>query len=632
MATAASVAAALAAKNSVNMQIIEAAAGNARRQWLKNRVEEAALPGSRTWVLGCDFNQGGPWAGIKDLFAGLLPEIQEKNAALLEQHALELIYVLPHLRRSLPLRNPTLTDLSPREERIRNYAPDRAFRIVHGLIDLLDRWKTGSGEEAPWIIACDSYNQSGAMAARFFRELMRRRAEPLKIRLLLAVDPGSAASVRASFPAGLTAEITMVNLPAGLPAPVSRETAEQLAVELEQRIGDDLIEKQIALPELIRLWHLAGRNDRVLQYRCFALEIYNAQGLYGDAFRYGQGLVEMSGECARENKELRWRSMILLLHCYAAMQQAQAGLELAEGEAARWVEQERPLWRAQLCHWTAIYYARYAKPRDLAKAETYLNRSLAWIEQDGLLSPGDLHFNFVFNQNGLALVRNFQGRYAEAIELCRSGITQLNTYLHPEKHRLQRSVLTYNIAQVYVALGAHEEAIRYYTEAMEMDPNYSEYYNERGNVFLRLGRLEEARSDYLKAIELSPPYFEVFTNLGQCCRGMGRMEAAIEAYSRALDLEPGQVLALLGRAKANEELGQAQQAMADYTAALARDGKPWEALASRGVLHYEAGNLPAALEDFDRAIALNPGDGDLRENRAMVVAELGGLPKLGGLP
>ena len=119
------------------------------------------------------------------------------------------------------------------------------------------------------------------------------------------------------------------------------------------------------------------------------------------------------------------------------------------------------------------------------------------------------------------------GRHEQAVELCRSGITRLNAHLSADKHRLHRSILVYNIAQVYTATGAYAEALEHYQSVMAMDPNYSEYYNDRGNLLLRLGRLEEARSDYLKAMELSPPYFEVLTNLGQCYRRMGAMNVPV---------------------------------------------------------------------------------------------------------
>jgi len=557
------------------------------------------------------------------LFGSLLPEIQVKRPDLIERHTLELVCVLPQLRRSLTLRNPTLTDLAPRDERARHYAGDRAFRNVHGLIDLLDSWKMAVGAEARWIIGCDSYCQAGVMGALFFRELIRRRAERLNIHLLIGVEPGRAAAVRASFRPEVTTEVTAVDLPGEPPSAPAPDIAARLAGELESKIGDDPIERQIALPELIRLWRSAGQPEKVLQCRYFALDIYNTQGLYADALHYGEGLAQMAAEYAEEDRRLRWQILVRLLNTYIGLQDARAGLHLVEGEAAKFVEHERPLWRGQLCHWIAMLYARYSKPHNLVKGEEYLERGLAWIEQDTDLAEADLHFHSVFNRNGLAMIRNFQGRHQEAMEFCRAGIARLDAHLGAEKHRLHRSILVYNIAQIYAATASHEEAIRYYSDVIAMDPNYSEYYNERGSIFLRLGRLEQARADYLKAIDLSPPYFEVFTNLGQCYRRMGATVDAIDAYSRALDLEPDQLLALLGRAKAHEDCGHTDLAIADYTAALARDPAQWEAIASRGVLHYETGNLRAALADFDLALELNPGEPDLHQNRAIVLADLG---------
>jgi tetratricopeptide (TPR) repeat protein len=279
-------------------------------------------------------------------------------------------------------------------------------------------------------------------------------------------------------------------------------------------------------------------------------------------------------------------------------------------------------WRGQLHYLLAMLYARFFPQRDLAKGEELLDLGLRDLEQADMAEE-TRHFQTVFNRNGLAMVRHFQGRFQEAIDLCRDGLQRLESHLSPDRHRLHRSVLLYNMAQVYFAVGEHEQALSHYSVAMEMDPNYSEYFNERGNVFLRMGRHEEARADYLRAIELSPPYFEVWTNLGQSCRLLGRMEEALSAYARALDLEPGQLLALLGRAQAREALGQVDGAMADYTAALALNADLWDAVASRAVLHYERGELGACLDDLNRAIELAPQVPDLYQNRALVLSDLG---------
>jgi tetratricopeptide (TPR) repeat protein len=600
--------------------VVEAANGRNRRHWLNECLLEAAQSGARTFQVSCDFDSGGPWAGVSGLFSTLYAEIRLERPDLLERHALELVYILPSLRHSLTVRNPNLTDLAPDNERTRNYPADRAFRIVHGLIDLLDSWKSATRAEEPWVIACDAYDAAGTMSSVFFKELLRRRGRRLKIGLLVAVDPGKGAAVRDSFGTAHSVEIVPMELDADPSETLDRDRAAQMASDLERRVAGDRLETQVALSDLICLWRLAGRPDKVLHYRFLGLETYNTLGLYEDALRYGRGLLELAAAYAPADDSLRWAIILKLLMCHIGLQDVETSLRLAEEEGLKAVENQ-PKWAIQLFYLMAIFHARFKKPRDFAKGEEYLERSLAVIHEAGP-PESDFHFNLVFNRNGLAMIRNFQGRPEEARELCRSGIARLNAYLGADEHRLHRSILFYNIGQVCAATGHYDEALEHFAVTMSMDPNYSEYYNDRGNIYLQMGRLEEARADYLKAIELSPPYFEVLTNLGQCYRGMSAMTEAIESYSRALDLEPGHLLALVGRAKAHEELGHVREAIADYTAALERDPRQWEVVASRGVMHYEAGNLEASRADFDAAIGLKPGLTDLYQNRATVLAGL----------
>ncbi|HVG20148.1 MAG TPA: tetratricopeptide repeat protein, partial [Blastocatellia bacterium] len=568
--------------------IVEGAAGPPRRRWIAERLKLREVSGARAFKVYCDFNSGGPWAGVNELFSELLADIQPRRPDLIERHALELVYILPRFRRSLKVLNPNLTDLAPPEERTRNYPADRAFRIVHGLIDLLDSWKSTTGAGTEWVIGCDDYDLAGAMGELFFRELMRRRGEQLNLRLLVGVGPGKGEEARASL-GGPPADIVAVNLEVEPPTLLDEGAAAQMAADLERQVGDDRIEMQIHLPDLIRLWQLAGRPDKALHWKTFGLETYDTLGLYADSLRYADGLLPLAQEHAPGDEHLHWKIIFKLLMSHIGMLDVQASLELAEGEGMKLVE-HNAVRRAGLLYLSGMIYSRYQKPRDLVKGEDYVNRALEALEGADM-PEGVYHFQSVFNRNGLAMIRNFQGRFEEAIELCRSGIERLNAHLGADEHRLHRSVLLYNIAQVYTATGSFPEAIEYFSAAIAMDPNYSEYYNERGNIFLQMGRLQEARTDYLKAIDLSPPYFEVFANLGQCYRRMGAMAEAIESYSRAHDLQPDHLLALLGRAKAREELGQSEAAMADYTAALAQDPTQWEAVASRGVLRYEAGDL-----------------------------------------
>jgi tetratricopeptide (TPR) repeat protein len=600
--------------------VFEAAAGPRRRAFIAECVQKLAARPMRTFSVSGDFERAGPWAGVNELVSALFPQIQAQRPDLVERHTFELVYIIPQLRRVLTVRNPSLTDLAPPGERSRNYAADRAFRIVHGLIDLLDEWKSDACPEEKWVIACDAYDSCGPMSRSFFKELVRRRGSRLRLHLLIAVGTGNGAAALALFPEH-SAHLVSADVDHEPEPVVDPTTASLLAMELEQKIGNDPLEKQVHLPNLLSLWRSAGRLDKVLECKYFGLEIYNPLGLYEDALCYAEGILPLAEKCEPENVFRRWSIIMKMLACYSSLQNAKAGLELGEREGLKIVERN-PAWRAQVLYMLAMLYARYSQPRDFARGEQYLEEGIAAIEEAGL-PEGEFHLHSVFNRNGLAMIRSFQGRPQDALDLCRIGVERLNKHLASDKHRLHRSVLIYNIAQVYSAIGDYDQALEHYAAVMKMDPNYSEYYNERGNLYLRLGRLEEARDDYLKAMELSPPYHEVFANLGQCHRRMGDMQKAIGCYSRALDLNPDLTLALLGRARAHEELENFQAAIDDYTAALALDPSQWDALASRGILYYQQQDRNLSLADFNRAIELQGKQLELYLNRATVLSDLG---------
>lgn len=599
--------------------VLEGTAGRARRCWLEDGLEDARQQGARTWLLDCSFEHGGPWAGLRELFLSILPELQKERPDLVEKHDYELVHVVPELQESIKVRNPTLTDLAPPEEKVRNYPADRAFRIVHGLIDLLDRWKGES--RTPWVLGCDRLDRASHIGRRFFRELLRRRGSQLRIVVLGGAEAGGGQALYEFLGeerAGCTLHAFLSGDP---PEDIDRCLAAQRAAELDGRGDRDRIFAQAHLPEIIHYARLGCRPDLLFKWKFRGLEIYNTLGLYEDARSYGEDLrARLEDPSSPKPEAVRWALFLKLIMCHLGLGDAQAAGELAEEDYLDEIRQ--PEWRCQLCYLRAMLHARYLPVRDLDRAVDHLEEGVKALE--GADMPEErIHFQYAFNRNGLAMVRHFQGRYEEAIALCRASQERLEAHLGQDRHRLHRSVLLYNLAQVCSVLGRSEEAIGHYSSAMAMDPNYSEYYNERGSILLRLGRLEEARADYRRAIELSPPYFESLTNLGQCARLLGHMEEAVDAYTRALDIEPGQLLALLGRAQACEALERWDDAREDYTAALQLKADQWEAFANRAAALFQLGRLQECLADLDQAIELSPPQPDLFYNRGFVHEALG---------
>ncbi|HEY0557599.1 MAG TPA: hypothetical protein VGG20_25315, partial [Thermoanaerobaculia bacterium] len=146
--------------------------GAERREILTSWLDRAAADAGATWYLDCDMDRAGPWGGVHELFAALLPELSESAPDLVREHDYELLSVLPELRRSMSPRFATLTDLAPPSERVRLYPADRAVRLIHGLINLLAEWKARR-PGGPWIMLCDDFDRASHLSRRFFLELAR---------------------------------------------------------------------------------------------------------------------------------------------------------------------------------------------------------------------------------------------------------------------------------------------------------------------------------------------------------------------------------------------------------------------------------------------------------------------------
>jgi tetratricopeptide (TPR) repeat protein len=583
-------------------------------------LQTAESRGAKAWLLRCDFDEGGPWAGVRDFFRANLDAIRSEAPHLLTRHDYELVYVLPELKRELHVRNPTLTDVSTGEERVRNYPADRAFRIVQGLIELTLSFKESSRQTAAsWLLICIDYDRASYMGRLFFQELMRRAGTKLNLSLLALSSGGDIDA--SDFRRSRTLSFAVTS-PPHLAASLGSEETVAMAENLEREVGEDEVARMSNLPDLIYLWNRAGKPDKVLYWKYRALKAFNTLGVYSDAISYGESAREIAKDIGQYDGQGPWAIFFKLFICYLTTNAIEKAQRLAEEDVL--MDRGDPsefAMRIRLCYLMSMLYARYRPERDLATGERYLEEGLSYLAKANL--PDHEHcFQYVFNRNGLAMIRCFQGRQQEALDICKEGYRLLESRLSPDQHRLHRSVLLYNLAQVYTQLGLQGDAVGYYKAAMEMDPNYSEYYNERGNLFLKMMMLEEAERDYRRAIDLSPPYHEVWYNLGQCLRLMGRMEEALESYAYALELMPAQAAAHLGRAQALEAIGRLEEAATEYTATLEIDSSLWQAYAGRAVLSYELGRIERSLEDLDRAVGLAPNETELYQNRAVALSDL----------
>jgi hypothetical protein len=120
-----------------------------------------------------------------------------------------------------------------------------------------------------------------------------------------------------------------------------------------------------------------------------------------------------------------------------------------------------------------------------------------------------------------------------------------------------------NMADVFLAAGNPEAAIRELDICVQMNPKSAAHRYNRGTLLLRLKRYEAAIEDYNKALELDPTDAPTLHNRGIAWQDLGRHDLAIDDFTAALERDPQLAVAYRSRAISYEAIGQPGHAEAD---------------------------------------------------------------------
>jgi tetratricopeptide (TPR) repeat protein len=120
-------------------------------------------------------------------------------------------------------------------------------------------------------------------------------------------------------------------------------------------------------------------------------------------------------------------------------------------------------------------------------------------------------------------------------------------------------------------LGNYEEAIKCFDKALEMEPNYAKAWDNKGTAFEKLGNYEEAIQCYDKAIEIQPNDSDTWYNKGIVFYHSGNYEEAIQCYDKALEIEPSDANAWYNKGNVLHKLGNYEEAIQYYDKALEID-------------------------------------------------------------
>lgn len=153
------------------------------------------------------------------------------------------------------------------------------------------------------------------------------------------------------------------------------------------------------------------------------------------------------------------------------------------------------------------------------------------------------------------------------------------------------------------------EAIRCFSEAIRLKPEYAEVYNNRGVAYSEINDYNNAIKDYTRSIRLKNPEPHLpYNNRGLARRAQRDFKRAIIDFTKAIKLKPNLAEAYYNRANAYRDMGNLDSAIIDYTNAIRYKPDYANAYFDRALTYQIQGNAELAMKDYQDGMRLKPDD------------------------
>ena len=116
--------------------------------------------------------------------------------------------------------------------------------------------------------------------------------------------------------------------------------------------------------------------------------------------------------------------------------------------------------------------------------------------------------------------------------------------------------------------GKYQEALDFYTRAIEIHPTYHQAWSGKGLAFRVLKHYNEAIECYNRALEIEPKFAKSWFGKGFAFYRLSHYNDALECYNRAIEIEPNDGSIWNGKGNALYSLNQYDEAIKCYTKAL----------------------------------------------------------------
>lgn len=166
----------------------------------------------------------------------------------------------------------------------------------------------------------------------------------------------------------------------------------------------------------------------------------------------------------------------------------------------------------------------------------------------------------------IALVRNYNEEFGRALTAANVAVKKI-----PSKDKEYKAFAYGTRTQVYLNLEDTIQALKDYSQAINIVPDDDRFYNQRAQVYYEQGKYDLADKDYLKMISLKEGDVMGYMGIGRNANAQKRYEDAIKQFDYVVKLEPNYSSAYSFRAESYIGLKKYNEAIDDVISALGID-------------------------------------------------------------
>ena len=245
---------------------------------------------------------------------------------------------------------------------------------------------------------------------------------------------------------------------------------------------------------------------------------------------------------------------------------------------------------------------------------THIRDNMPWCQAQ----LGKLHFELVNYDVSLKYFTNLRQLQPTRVK----DLEIYSTLLWHLHDKVKLSVLANELAtniskmpQTWCCMGNflslqkdHEEAIKAFEKATQVDPNFAYAYTLQGHEHSSNDTFDTAKNCYRKALACDSQHYNAYYGLGMSCMKLGQYEEALLHFEKARSINPINVILICCCGVALEKLQYQEKALQYYE--LACELQPSSSLATfkRAHLLYSMGRYSIALQHFEELTKMAPDE------------------------